>query len=263
MAGNAKAVHVPDGVIPLWSHGSRHQGGLALMIQETFIRQFAPIAPEDWAEVEPGRLALLHLHGPQGDLSVAVGYFPSGQLVGQERRDLRQRLHLAVAARPHALWLIMGDFNWVTKETDRFDIHSATFTGKYDSTEEGHWQSTVAAPNNLKELAQAEFTYQAEGCRSRLDRVYTNHHTTDLFEGSFWSAAWPWPSRDVAGWAVSDHRPVSFGFRRPIGQHRPPALRDRHARHPDFAKRVARDYHDNVKDTMRQGKDIEAVFHFK
>ena len=141
-----------------------------------------------------------------------------------------------MATKPSTLWVVAGDFNWVTKDNDRFDMSSQLFTGKRDLTEELHWQDAVAKPGNLFEVAQAAYTFQAEGSRSRLDRVYTSHHTADFFEGSFWAGAWPWPQRDKMGWAVSDHRPVSFGHHRPVQQSRPPCLRQQHIRHPDFAK---------------------------
>ena len=35
-----------------------------------------------------------------------------------------------MASRPASLWILMGDFNWVTKPIDRFCLHSAQFSGQ-------------------------------------------------------------------------------------------------------------------------------------
>ena len=87
-----------------------------------------------------------------------------------------------MADRPNDLWIVSGDFNWVTKDSDRLDMASGNFSGHQDHEEEQHWQQHVATEGNLKELGQREFTFQSSSTRSRLDRVYTSHHTA---EGGF------------------------------------------------------------------------------
>ena len=87
--GNAAVVQLPVGTVPLWSHCSRRQGGIGLVLQAAFLRNFAAVAPDDWEILDPGRLAVLRLRGLLGALSMAVGYFPSGHLVREERRSPR------------------------------------------------------------------------------------------------------------------------------------------------------------------------------
>lgn len=256
--GTAAAIQIPEGFTPFWSHGSRHQAGVALLVRSTFLANFRKVPSTDWVEPEPGRLAVLHLDGPQGALSIATVYFHSGHFAS-DRQDLRLKLHRLMAQRPASLWVITGDFNWVTKEEDRIGLTSQLFSGHHDAAEEVHWQDQVAGPAELRELSQPLFTFQSEGARSRLDRVYTTNHTADFFGGTFWCTALPWPLPDASGWAVSDHRPVSFGHRCPATADRPPLLRDTHIRHPDFGKRVARAYHEMVREHLRCGRPPDAM----
>ena len=157
------------------------------------------------------------------------------------------------------LLIVTGDFNWVTKEADRVDLHNSTHSGGGDGAEEIHWHEQVAQPAGLRELAQPEFTFRSEDVRSRLDRAYTSHHDADFFAGVFWAAAWPWPSRNAAGWAVSDHRPITFGFRRPPADGRPPALQAGVVNHPDFGRRVAKEYHFQIKRRVRSGHKLDPM----
>lgn len=70
--GSSAGVQLPDGVVSLWSHGTRRQGGVALLVQAAFLCRCSPVAREDWEEILLGRLVVLHLRGLGGALSVAV-----------------------------------------------------------------------------------------------------------------------------------------------------------------------------------------------
>ena len=48
------------------------------------------------------------------------------------------------------LTIIMGDFNFVTEEKDRWNTDSSTWSGKKDELDADHWNKQVNAPNNLK-----------------------------------------------------------------------------------------------------------------
>ena len=61
-----------------WSNDRASRGGLAVFIHESFLRRFGATAREDWDELCPGRLAVLHLHGPEGDLDICCTYMPTG-----------------------------------------------------------------------------------------------------------------------------------------------------------------------------------------
>ena len=265
--GHAAAMQLPDGCTPCWSHGSRQQGGVALLIKDSFLRHFQKVHQTDWVEAVPGRLGILHLRGPQGGMAIATAYFQSGhssEASGHtseaSRREMRNVLRRAMAASPHVLWVVAGDFNWVTKKDDRFALHTGIFSGHHDNSDELHWQTQVAGPGKLVEMSQAEFTYQSEGVRSRLDRVYTSHPTSDFFMDDFWAAAWSWPEVDEATKLPdSDHRPLSFGHAVAQPDGRPPVVKEHQVRHPDFAARVSREYHAEVARRALAGLGLDPM----
>lgn len=255
---SAAGVQLPDGVVAMWSHGSRRQGGIALLVQAAFLRQFSGVARDDWEEILPGRLAALHLGGGRGALSIAVVWFASGPAGKEQRADMRPRLQEAMARRPTRRWIITGDFNWVPTATDRVELADCRHTGGRDADEEADWRRRILGAHGLEEVAQSEHTFQSTLCRSRLDRAYGNHHTADYFDGVFWAVAWPWPRLGGLG-SLSDHRPLSFGFRRPAGEGRPPTLRAQHVRRPDLARRVAREYQERMCARVTAGRAAGAM----
>ncbi|CAK0813390.1 unnamed protein product, partial [Prorocentrum cordatum] len=80
-------------------------GGIGLLVQDTFLKRFTTIRPEDWVE--------------------------------------------AMQAKPHSLWIAMGDFNWVTKDTDRTG-EGANTTGHRDTAEERDWRDSVDIQKSLR-----------------------------------------------------------------------------------------------------------------
>ena len=64
---------------PFWSHGSNSQAGVAIIVKTSFLGQFHTVDEgKDWEEVEKGRIAILHLKGPQGSLDLVVCYLQAG-----------------------------------------------------------------------------------------------------------------------------------------------------------------------------------------
>eukprot|EP00972_Heterocapsa_arctica_P002622 384719-Heterocapsa_arctica.AAC.1 len=59
----------------------------------------------------------------------------------------------------------------------------------------------------LQELEQGEFTYRFDGCRSRLDRMYTNMGRYEWMDRDIGCVALDWDDR------TSRHRPVA-GYRK-------------------------------------------------
>lgn len=251
-AGTVAAASAPEDTVPFWSHGTRHQAGVGLIVRKPFLQKFDPVRRDDWEEVIPGRLAALHLRGLQGNLSVVTAYFPSG-LAQDARMAVRSQLREVLGRRPRSLWIILGDFNYVTKGEDRFCLDSGMFTGARDAAEQRHWREHVAARTGLREISQPSYTFQSTSSRSRLDRIYTNHHTADFFSSTFFAIALPWPV------GVSDHRPLSIGRRRSPDAGRLPSLVDQHIRHPDFAKRVSREYHLRARERLAAGSGLDAI----
>ena len=245
--GTAAAVQLPPEVQPFWSHCSRHQGGIALIVKKSFLHNFDTVRLEDWEQRIPGRLAALHLRGPSGALSVVTAYFPSGPRGADERKEMRHALRDLLRSRPGVLWITAGDFNWVPRTDDRYCLESSSFTGARDTAEEEHWRTTIAEPLHMREIGQKDMTFKTAQSCSRLDRVYTNHHTADFCRSTFFAAAWPWPHD------VSDHRPVSYGRRIVDPEGRPPSLSDHVTQHPDWPKRVAREYHQQLHTMLADG----------
>lgn len=62
---------------------------------------------------------------------------------------------------------------------------------------------------------------------------------------------------------VSDHRPLSFGFRRPDGEGRLPPLRDSRVRHPEFARWVASEFHERTRRRAAAGDAAGALERLK
>eukprot|EP00972_Heterocapsa_arctica_P086704 12782239-Heterocapsa_arctica.AAC.1 len=72
-----------------------------------------------------------------------------------------------------SLNIVTGDFNYVVDKMDRVNGEPTEFTGAGDAREAQAMKGLMGRVG-LQELEQSEFTYRFEGCRSRLDRMYTN-----------------------------------------------------------------------------------------
>ena len=64
-----------------------------------------------------------------------------------------------------------------------------------------------------------------------------DHDAADFCRSSLFTTALPWPGSE------SDHRPGSYGRKVTAGPGSPATLKENHVKHPDWAKRVAREYH--------------------
>ena len=209
-----------SGLVAWWSHGTTARAGVGVVAQAGFIRSFSDAEPQ-WAELVPGRAAVLRLRGPQGALDIAVTYFPTGSKraleessgddrqegadsLVEQRRQMRHQL-AAAPTPPHlVLTLLSGDFNYVTVDEDRWCKVSGEATGARDAREEREFQSDVAKPFALHELHQPFATFNGGYARSRLDRVYSSHHAADKLDRDFDCSPLEWVQQ------LSCHRPVVF-----------------------------------------------------
>ena len=143
------------------------------------------------------------------------------------------RAQLSSSFRPpsEAFTIVAGDFNYVANSADRFCKVTCEWTGDRDAAEQEEWNQVVGAPWGLNELEQSDFTHDCASSRSRIDRVYTNHHLAEQLDSRFACAALEWRTR------LSAHRCLSF-YRRARRSQRVGSTRVSTAavKHPDFLR---------------------------
>ena len=240
--GAAAAMETIAGTTPFWSHmpGVRTHGGVGLLVQNAFLARFGAIGRDDWDVIEEGRVAALHLRGPEGSLTVVIAYFPSGNDKAAARKALVDKMRTWLKHHEDELIIFTGDFNFVTDTTDRFDFTALAHTGYRDAGEAHYWTETLEQHTTLRENhRQKDHTFHAPDGRvsSRLDRVYSTHHTADMFTGALFSSRLPVLPQ------ISDHDGISFGKRAPEPETRARTLSSATIQDPDWAVRVSRAYH--------------------
>ena len=204
--GAVKAMSMPTGIRPFWSHGSTRKAGIGLLVKEQFLLNFNAVTDDSWEEVEPGRAAVLRLRGPQGALDIFVLYHHTGASTQAKSSRSSTRAFLSTAIQPQAevLSILMGDFNYVAHHRDRFNKANNNGVESSDGTEESSFRRVLGEPFDLCELQQEEYTHDSALGRSRLDRVYSNHHLSDQLDRRIGCVALNW-----VPW-FSAHRPLVF-----------------------------------------------------
>ena len=117
------------------------------------------MADSDWLEIEPGRAAKLSLRGPNGSLDLIVCYFPTGSDTDEHKRNLTQSLSDHLAPSDAALSVLMGDWNFVMEDDDRFCRHTLQSTNRKDGAISRHFQQFLDS-RKLHELDNAAFTHE-------------------------------------------------------------------------------------------------------
>ena len=152
-------------------------------------------------------------------------YFPTGtEIQEDDRRELtpnlldpsfkalraamRRKVANALAPSSLALSITAGDFNYVAENEDRISLASGQASGGRDSSEENHWKS-LTRPRGLMEMYQGCFTHASAAARSRVDRFYSNVHTSEALNKQFVTTVLEWVPQ------LSAHRAVYFCRRRP------------------------------------------------
>ncbi|CAK0871611.1 unnamed protein product [Prorocentrum cordatum] len=235
--GRAEALKLPPDMPAFWSDGTSHQAGVGIIVKHAFLAHFNPVVPQDWVEVVPGRVALLHLRGPAGALDLVAVHLPTGPHASSERIAVLQHLGSHVQDRQKVLTVIAGDFNYVVAERDRINKDTGALKGDGDLRDEQAFQEHLATPHGLRDMFQAHFTCDSSRARSRLDRVYTNVHLVDQLDRHCSSAALQWCKNP------SWHRPLAFSRRRSarrLGCASP--LPTAPLEDPDWLPRVRREY---------------------
>ena len=132
--GREAALRLPGNRAAFWSDGTAHQAGVGMLISHEFLEHFNPVAPQDWVEVVPGRVAMLRLRGPEGALDLVTVYLPTGPQTTAEKRNMMSRLAQFIEDPHQVLTVLAGDFNFVTTSRDRVNKQSGNFTGGWTRT---------------------------------------------------------------------------------------------------------------------------------
>jgi exonuclease III len=203
--GHARACSLPQNTKFFWSHGpSRHQAGVGLAIKHDFLQNFNPARDDDWDEIELRRVARLPLRGPNGSLDLYVCYFPTGTLTEEQahKTALINNLQAGIRSHHNTLSILMGDWNFVMKKSDRLCLRTMQNTGDHDKTTAQRFDLLLDA-HHLHELDQPTFTHTNTTAHSKIDRIYTNHHVAEQLDRQFTATT-------LAPTRLSTHRPISF-----------------------------------------------------
>lgn len=205
------------------SYMDQYKGGVGLVVKKQFLRKFITI---DWQVVVTGRIGCLVLSGKKGTLHIFVVYLdPESKL---EQIQQIKMLGARLDARVHSL--IVGDFNFVENECDRYIKATGSGAAGNDREVSKAWSANISA-NGVAEWPQPEYTCETGIAFSRIDRVYSSLHgvfnMTDHITCSILG-------RQAN---LSDHWPISFQLRRGHGKGSA-SIPDWVVNHPDFGEEV-------------------------
>ena len=240
--GKEHAYTVPTGCKAFWSHLSAQRAGIGVLIRNDFLSQFVTTTEESWEEIEPGRLACLHLRGPAGNLDIWAAYLTTGEGPVADytaRKHTKQLLHDNLAPCTTTLSIVTGDWNYVVHPKDRWACTSQTWTGAKDRKEAEEGDEHTFHPHNLHELYQENHTYFSTNATSRIDRVYSNHHLSEQLDHKFGCTT----LTRHAG--LSAHAALSYYRQRPPQRNNEntpstlPTISNATIMHPSWPQRVA------------------------
>ena len=211
--GYEKGYRLPPNTTAWWSHDTdraripidptqhaeKRKGGIAIFAQNSFLSNFTS---RKWIELIQGRVGVLRLLGPEGNLDIWNVYMPASDT--QLRQKCIASLAKNIQPADITLSIIVGDWNFTMHRHDRITKKDATWTGDSQSKEAGIFTKQVLTTHNFHEIFQPLHTHEDGLVRSRLDRVYINHHPTDFLD------------KDIRAWVhsfpyeISHHRTLLF-----------------------------------------------------
>jgi len=230
--GRIRAHRLPPNTCAIWAHGSTRQAGIGIALKHEFLANFDTVIPDlDFEEVVSGRIAILHLHGPQGNLDIVCVYMDASS--SQARQTTIRKLAAALRPQSTTLTVMMGDFNFVMNPRDRWSTSKLGWADNGDNKDAELLEKLILEPFGLVEWEQSHYTCQAKGARSRIDRAYSNQHTAVKLDSNCRAY--------VLGWCeqLSAHRPI--GMARNRGGKKSCSLQPLKPwviKHKDFAERV-------------------------
>ena len=115
--------------------------------------------------VTPGRIVILHLHGPLGNLDICCSYLDAG--CPSERIATVSQLGKCIRPQASTLTILMGDFNFVCESEGRWSGTAERFAPNGNLKEAEHFEKTVLRPFGLLEWDQDHYTCDAKGARAR------------------------------------------------------------------------------------------------
>jgi len=181
--------------------------------------------------VEGGRVAILHLYGPYGNLEICCVYLDATS--SSERCRVLKHLGGRMRVPSSTLTVSAGDFNFVMDEKDRWSSEACRWADNGDSRDAEILHEHVLQPFAFHEWEQVHFTCEAKGARARLDRIYINQHLSLQLDHNC--------SAYVEEWCegISVHRPVGVSRSKGGNKDLPDKPMQAWAfKHADFADRV-------------------------
>ena len=205
--GSARALTLPDDCVAIWSNGTTRQAGVGIVIKHSFLKLFNDInIGRDVEVIEPGRVFILHLQGPLGNLDVNCSYFDAGS--HQLRLTAIRKLGRAIRPHENTLTILLGDWNHVNDKEGRWSGTSNAFETNGDLQEADLFEELILKPHNMHEAEQEHYTCEVKGPEghktlSKIDRVYSNQHVSCQLDRCCKTYAREWNTE------LSTHRPLS------------------------------------------------------
>ena len=188
-----------------WSHHNPKKAGVAIVINDAFASKFTSLVEE---EIIPGNILRVRCTEASGlTLDIYSCYLPADSAT--LRRRAIQVLGRAISQNTHSL--ILGDFNFVSGEGDRFVWEHGRNKWQTECDPEARiWQDTFSGDSSLREIFQPSMTFKHTRFTSRIDRIYSN-----LGDGAL-VVLCPkaWTLDDVL---LSDHKPVAVSLDQEYG----------------------------------------------
>ena len=117
-------------------------------------------------------MGILRLNGPSGALDIVTVYLDTGDAT--TRRTAEMRIIAGVfRLKEQALTLLLGDFNFVTNDRERWNKRQSQWSGAGDRDDQEEIQRILAEPHDLHELFQPHLACDMGTARSKLDRIST------------------------------------------------------------------------------------------
>ena len=221
------------------SYIDQYKSGIGLVVKRSFLQNFTG---HEWHVIVKGRLAVLELTGLKGSLHIFTIYLdPSSK---QKKQDVIKALGSRLDGRVHSL--IIGDFNFVHNQHDRYSKAEGTWSNIDDQAVAKVWREHITA-RGIEEWQQPEFTCETGLVFSRIDRVYSSLHAIHNLADLIYCAVLSRRSQ------LSDHWPISFGLRHG-GKGNRSSIPSWVVNHPLFGEEVFAEYQYRV-----QGRTMDAL----
>ena len=209
--GRIDALRLPPEFTAFWSnHPDVSSAGIGIILKSKFLALFNPIDKDkDWEVLEKGRAAVLHLRGPKGALDIFCVYLVTGtgNLAAARQKTIR-KIVAKMHPRDQVLSIMAGDFNFVEHQRDRVTLATGNWSGSTDIIEAKTFQDNIAGLG-LHEWDQPNYTCEAGGAMSRIDRFYCNQHISFQLDKQCSCSVLEWDK------SISTHRAISFARRTP------------------------------------------------